>query len=176
MAGGTPIAVGERDELGRVQTRCPREQVRAQGRVRAVQGERERGPHRCPRQTVEDALVADGGEDQFLVSDGTTGAEQFDGRKHVLQIMRGLAHAHEDDAHHRAKAAGEGDLGDDLGAAELASEPGVPGHAEAAADRAADLGGDAEPAARQQHGLDGLAVGQFDHEALRAVLRQVAGV
>ena len=60
-------------------------------------------------------------------------------------------------------------LGDDLGAAELAQQAVAAGHAEDAADRAADLGRDAQAVARQQHAFHRLAVAQFDQQARGAV-------
>ena len=87
--------------------------------------------------------------------------------------MRRLAHAHEDDAFDRPQAARQCHLGDDLGAADLADQAVAAGHAEHAADRAADLGGDAQAAFGQQHGLGGLAVVQAQQQADRAVVGRV---
>ena len=67
------------------------------------------------------------------------------------------------------------DLGDDLGAAELAQQTALPGHAEHAAHRAADLRRHAQAAARQQHALHRLAIGQLDQQARRAVSGRVFG-
>ena len=53
------------------------------------------------------------------------------------------------------------------------SRPSRPGHAEDAADRAADLGRDAQAIARQQHALHRLAIGQFDQQARRTVFARV---
>jgi hypothetical protein len=82
----------------------------------------------------------------------------------------GLAHAHEHHLLHRAPAARERHLGDDLGAAQLAQQTIAPGHAEHAADRAAHLRRHAQSVARQQHALHGLAVGQLHQQALGAVV------
>ncbi len=87
--------------------------------------------------------------------------------------MRGLAHAHEDHLVHRPAGARECHLGHDLGAAHLADQAGGAGHAEHAAHRATDLGRDADPVARQQHGLDHLAVTQLHQQARRAVFARV---
>ena len=97
--------------------------------------------------------------------DAAGGAEQVDGFEHVVEVVRRFAHAHEDDPLHRPAGAGQHHLGDDLGAGELAQQAVAPGHAEDAADRAADLGRHAQPVARQQHALDRLAVGEFDQQA-----------
>ena len=109
------------------------------------------------------------------MADAAAGAEQVDRLEHGIEVVRRLAHAHEHHLRHRAQAARERDLGDDLGAAELALEAADAGHAEHAADRAADLGRDAQAAARQQHGLDRAAVGQADEQAARAVGAGVVG-
>jgi hypothetical protein len=70
---------------------------------------------------------------------------------------------------------GQGHLGDDLGAAELAQQAVPAGHAEHAAHRAAHLGGDAQAVPGQQHALHRLAVGQFHQQARGAVLAGVLG-
>ncbi len=101
--------------------------------------------------------------------DGAEGTEEFDGLEHGVEIVGRFAHAHEEDPGHRPEAARQGHLGDDLGAADLAPEPVATCHAEGTAHGAADLGGDAEPAPRKQHALQGLAVGQFDQEARRPI-------
>ena len=72
-------------------------------------------------------------------------------------------------------APAERHLRDDLGTAELAQEAVLAGHAEGAADGAADLGRDAEAVARQQHAFDHLAVGERDEQARRAVFACMFG-
>ena len=109
---------------------------------------------------------------QVLVRDGALGAEQLDGLDHRVEVVRRLAHAHEHHLVHPAQPARERDLGDDLGAAELAQQAVLAGHAEHAAHRAAELGGHAQPVARQQHALHGLAIGELDQQA-GAVLARV---
>ncbi len=93
---------------------------------------------------------------------------------HRVEVVRGLAHAHEDHLVHPAQAARERDLGDDLATVELAQQAVLAGHAEHAAHRAADLGGHAQALARQQHALDRLAVGELDQQP-GAVLAGVLG-
>ena len=59
-----------------------------------------------PGQPLEHAQVADGGKHQVLVADRARGAEQVDRFEHVIQVVRGLAHAHEHDLLHGAAACG----------------------------------------------------------------------
>ena len=96
-------------------------------------------------------------------------AEQRDGVEHVVEIVGGLAHAHEHDAAHALPRTGERDLRHDLAARELAREAVAARHAEHAADRAADLRRDADAVAGQQHALDGAAVVEREQEARRLV-------
>jgi hypothetical protein len=174
IAGAPRVGVAERDELVGRELRRARQQARAQRRVGAVQREGERRLDAALRQAREGAPVADGREDEALVADAAGGAEQVDRLEHRVEVVRRLAHAHEDDLRHRPQAARERDLGDDLGAAELALEAADAGHAEGAADRAADLRRDAQPPARQQHRFDAGAVGEADEEA--AQRRRADGV
>ncbi len=95
-------------------------------------------------------------------------------RRAPRRVVRRLAHAHEDDGADRAQPARERDLRDDLAAPSWRSRPSRPVRAERAADRAADLGGHAQAAARQQHRLDGRAAGERHQQALAAVGRGVA--
>jgi hypothetical protein len=83
--------------------------------------------------------------------------------------VRRLAHAHEHHLADLAPGAGQGHLSNDLGAAELAQQTAPPGHAEAAADSAADLARHAQAVARQQHAFHRLAVSQRHQKARRAV-------
>jgi hypothetical protein len=69
----------------------------------------------------------------------------------------------------------QGHLGDDLGAAHLAQQAALAGHAEQATDGAADLGGHAQAVARQQHALHHLAVVQLHQQAHRTVGGRVLG-
>ncbi len=140
-----------------------------------MQRQRQRRLDVLPRQALEHAQVADGGEHQVLVADAAVGAEQVDGLQHVVEVVRRLAHAHEHHLLHRPETAGEGDLGDDLGAADLAQQAALAGHAEHAAHRAADLGRHAQTVPGQQHALDHLPVGQLDQQARRAVGTGVLG-
>jgi FKBP-type peptidyl-prolyl cis-trans isomerase FkpA len=103
------------------------------------------------------------------------GTEQVDRVEHRIEVVRRLAHPHEDHLGHRAQTAGERDLGDDLGTAELALEAADAGHAEHAADRAPDLARHAQAAARQQHGLDRAAVREADQKAPRPVGTEMVG-
>ncbi|MCY1543727.1 hypothetical protein D9M68_795560 [compost metagenome] len=108
------------------------------------------------------------------MADIACGAEQVDGFEHVVEVVRRFTHAHEDDFLHRAQTPRQHDLGEDFHARDLADQTALASHAEAAADRAADLGGDAEPVARQQHAFHHLSVGEFNEQA-RAVVAGVLG-
>ncbi len=57
------------------------------------------------RQALEHARVAHRREHQVLVADAAFRAEQLDGLEHVVEVVRGLAHAHE---HHLASPAARG--------------------------------------------------------------------
>ena len=175
VAGRARIGVAERDQLVGRDLGGARQQARAHRRVGAVQRERERRLDAALRQALEDPAVADGREHQLLVADAAAGAEQVDRFEHGLEVVRRLAHAHEDDLGHRSQAPRERDLGDDLRAAQLPLEAADAGHAEDAADGAADLARHAEAAARQQHGFDRAAVGEADEQAARPVGAGVVG-
>ncbi|MNT05883.1 hypothetical protein D3C72_1405270 [compost metagenome] len=108
------------------------------------------------------------------MADIAFGAEQVDGFEHVVEVVRRFTHAHEDDLLHRAQTPRQHDLSEDFHARDLADQAALAGHTEAAADRAADLGGNAEPVARQQHAFHHLPVGEFDEQA-RAVVAGVFG-
>ena len=144
--------------------------------IGGVQRERQRRLHRGLRQALEHAAVADGREDQVLVADAAFHTQQFDGLQHVVQIVGRLAHAHEHDLLHRATAARQHHLRDDLRAGELAQQAGAAGHAEHAAHRTADLGGHAHAVARQQHAFHRLAIRQRHQQAGRAILAGVLGM
>jgi hypothetical protein len=103
------------------------------------------------------------------VADVADRAQQFDRLHHRFEVVRRLAHAHEDDLAHGLEAARQRHLGDDLGAAQLALQPALPGHAEQTADRTAHLAADADTVARQQHAFDGLAILQRQQQPCRAV-------
>ena len=64
---------------------------------------------------------------------------------------------------------------DSLGAAELAQQAALAGHAEGAADRTTDLTGDAQAVARQQYAFDHLPVGQLHQQARGTVGARVLG-
>lgn len=67
------------------------------------------------------------------------------GRLHIIVVVQGLAHAHEDEiVGSQAERARRVDLLHDLIGAEIAHEPHASGGAEGAAHAAADLGRDAE--------------------------------
>ncbi|MCY1222938.1 hypothetical protein D9M68_453150 [compost metagenome] len=103
------------------------------------------------------------------MADAAIGAQQVDGFEHVIQVVRRLAHSHEHYLLHWPEAAGEGDLGDDLGTAHLAQQATLAGHAEHAAHCAADLGGNAKTVAGQQHAFHHLAVAQRHQQPGRTV-------
>ena len=69
----------------------------------------------------------------------------------------------------RPPRARQGHLRDDFGAAQLAQQAVTPGHAEHAAHGAPHLGRHAQPIARQQHALGGLAIVQAHQQALGAI-------
>ena len=110
------------------------------------------------------------------MADAAVGAEQVDGFEDVVEVVRRLAHAHEHHFLHRSPAARQDHLGDHLQTADLAQQAAAAGHAEHTADRAADLGRDAQPTARQQHAFHHLPVGQFHQQARRAVARRMLAV
>jgi hypothetical protein len=87
----------------------------------------------------------------------------------LSMLCAGSPHAHEHDLAHLAPGPGQRHLGDDLGAAKLAQQTAAPGHAEAAADGAADLARHAQAVALQQHAFHRLTVGQLHQEARGAV-------
>ena len=107
------------------------------------------------------------------MADGAAGAEQIDRLQHRVKIVGRLAHAHEHDLLHRPASAREHHLGHDLGAADLPDQTGAAGHAEDAADRTANLGGDTQTVPREQHALDGLAIPQPEEESLGAVFARM---
>ncbi|MCY1236921.1 hypothetical protein D9M72_495970 [compost metagenome] len=148
--------------------------MRAKLGLGRVQRQRQRGLDALLRQGFEHAQVAHGGEHQILVADIAFGAEQVDGFEHVVEVVRGFTHAHEHDFLHRAQTPRQHDLGEDFHARDLADQAALAGHTEAAADRAPDLGGDAESVARQQHAFHHLSVGEFDEQA-RTVVAGVFG-
>mgnify|MGYP006929324201 CR=1 FL=1 len=175
VAGGARIALaGLHQFVGRHAWRAG-QQLFAQTGLGGVQRERERGPDPALRQGLEHARIAHGGEHQVLVADVADGAEQVDRFEHVVQVVRGLAHAHEHHPLHRPRRARQRHLGHDLGAAHLAHQATLPRHAEHAAHRATDLGGHAQSTARQQNTLDHLTIGQRHQQARRAVLPRVFG-
>jgi len=99
------------------------------------------------------------------VTDATGRTEELYRLDHIVEIVGRLPHAHEDHLAHRPEAAGEHDLGHDLGAAELADQPVASGHAEDAAHRAAKLGRHAQAVTRQQHTFHHLLIGQRHQQA-----------
>ena len=179
IAGLARITLTQFDQLLRRDARRARQQPCAQRGTRAVQRKRQRRPHLALAQreeALERALVADGREDDVLVADGALSAQQLDRFHHVVQVVRRLTHAHEDDlvdGSKRPQRARERHLRNDLGTAQLAQQAALPRHAEDTADRAADLGRHAQAAARQQHAFHGLAVGELDQQARRTVGRGV---
>ena len=106
---------------------------------------------------------------RFFVARSPSVAEQRDGVEHVVEVVRRFAHAHEHDAPHALPRPRERDLRHDLAAREVAREAVAAGHAEHAADGAADLRRDADAVAGQQHALDRAAVVEREQEARRGV-------
>ena len=98
-----------------------------------------------------------GGDGDTAPADGNAVAvaNRVDGGRHVVEIVERLAHAHEDDIGEAAVfgrgrpfaecVAGDHDLRGDLLRGEIAHEGLCAGMAEGAVERAADLGGHAEP-------------------------------
>ncbi len=113
---------------------------------------------------------------RFLCPIPPARAEQFDRVEHLLQVVRRLAHAHQDHLADGAQAARERHLGDDLGRVELAQQAAATGHAEDATDGTAELGRDAYAVARQQHALDQLAIGQAHQQPFGSIRIGVARV
>jgi hypothetical protein len=91
-----------------------------------VQRQRQRRLDAAERQALEDAASPTVEQHELLVADAAAGAEQLDRLEHGVEVVRRLAHAHEDDLRHRRAGARERDLRDDLGAAELALEAARP--------------------------------------------------
>ena len=127
------------------------------------------------QQALKGARVAHGGEHQLLVADAAQRAQQLDGFEHVVQVVGRLAHAHEHHLGHRPALAGQHHLGHDLGAAQLADQPALSGHAKAAAHGAAQLAAHAQATARQQYGFHRLPIGQLHQQALAVFGRVGAG-
>jgi hypothetical protein len=99
--------------------RGARQQVLTQGWLGAVQRQRQRGLDAALRQHRKGPLIAHGGEHQVLVADAACGAQQLDRFHHRLQVVRGLAHAHEHHLGDSAQRARQRHLRHDLGAAHL---------------------------------------------------------
>ena len=175
VAGGQRITLGQFDQFFGVDQRRARQQLGAQRGLGGVQGQRQRGLHRRGRQLLEGAPIAHRRKHQALVADAAFMAEQRDRFHHVVEVVRGLAHAHEHHLPDHAQPPRQRHLRDDLGAAQLAQQAALPGHAKHAAHRAADLRRHAQAVARQQHRLDRLAVVQADQQARRAIVARVLG-
>ncbi len=101
-------------------------------------------------------------------------SEQIDGREHVVEVVRGLAHAHEHDLAHAAQRSRQRHLGHDFRASEVSLQTIASGHAERTTDRTAHLRRNAQALFGQQHAFDGLAIGELEEQALGAVLGRVA--
>ena len=163
------VALAEFHQLGGIDARCARQQLRAQVRLGRMQRQRECRLHPFPRQPVEDPRVADRREDQVLVPDPALRAQQRDCFEHVVEVVGRLAHAHELDFLHRAQRSAEHHLRQDFGATQMTFEPFPARHAEDAPHRATDLGRDAHRVARQQHAFHRLPIGQVDQQPRRTV-------
>ncbi len=174
-SGRAGIGLAEVDQFVGCDLRRSRQQGLTQRRIGAVQGQGQRRLDPLLRQALEHAHVADGGEHQILVADAAVRAEQVDGFEHVVEIVCGLAHAHEYHLLYRAEASGEGDLGNNLGTAQLTQQSALAGHAEHTANGAADLTGHAQAVARQQYAFHHLPIGQLHQQARRTVGRWMFG-
>jgi len=175
VTGGPRVALARLHQVLRRDAWCAGQQLLAQRRLRRVQGQGQRGFDAFSGQTLEHAWITYGGKHQALVPDIALSAQKVDGFEHVVQVVGGLAHAHEDNLAYRSTPPRQRHLGHDLGTLDLAQQALSTGHAEGAADRASDLRGNAQATARQEHALDGLPVAKIDQQKLGAVLRGMRG-
>lgn len=93
------------------------------------------------------------------MTDAARGTEQVDGFQYIFQVVRRFAHAHDNHPFNRPSGTGEHDLGNDLGAIDLAQQAIAASHAENAADGTADLGRYAQAVARQKYAFYRLTIG-----------------
>ena len=165
IAGAAGVDLGRVDQLVGAQAWRARQQLLAQLSPGGVQRQSQRRLDAAQRQALKHSAVAHGREHQILVPDVAGSAQQLDRLDHVVEVVRGLAHAHEHHLLDRPQRARQRHLGDDLGAAHLAQQPALAGHAKHASHRAANLAGHAQAVTRQQHALNGLAIGQRHQQA-----------
>ena len=175
VSGRPRVAFPQLDQFFRVDARRLWQQPGAQGGVRRMQRERQRRLDTTLRQPLEHAPIANRREHQVIVADRAFGAEQLDRIKHVIEVVRRLAHAHEDDFLHGTTAARQHHLRDDLGTADLAQQSVAAGHAEQAPNGATDLRRNAHTVARQEHAFHRLTIGELDEQACRTVVARMLG-
>ena len=87
-------------------------------------------------------------------------AQQIDGLQNLIQVVRGLAHAHEDHFFDGSQGARQCHLGHDLGAADLPNQPFSAGHAKHATDGTTHLAGHTQAISWQQHAFHRLPIVQ----------------
>ena len=122
------------------------------------------------RQTLKHPRIAHGRKHQIFVPHVADGAEQIDGIHRCVQVVRGLAHAHEHDFFDRPQCAGQHHLRHDLGTAHLPDQAFSPGHAKHTAHGTAHLRRHTHAVAGQQHAFHGLAIVQTHQQTGRTVL------
>ena len=173
VAGGAGIDLARLHQILRVKTRGSRQQLRPQLGPRAVQRQSQCRLDKALRQTLEHPRIAHGGKHQIFVTDVAHRAQQLNGLHHRVQVVRGLAHAHEHHFFDRPEHARQSHLGHDFGAAHLPYQAFAPGHAKHAAHRATHLARNTQAVTRQQHAFHRLAILQAHQQARRAVLPRV---
>ena len=140
VASSAGIGLARFHQILRVKARGSGQQLRTQFSPRGVQRQGQGGLDTALRQSLKHPRIAYGGKHQIFVTDVAHRAQQLNGLHHRVQVVRGLAHAHEDHFFDWPERAGQRHLGHDLGAAHLADQALTPGHAKHAAHRAAHLG------------------------------------
>ena len=152
------------------------QQVLAQLGLGGVQRNRQSGLDPAQRQALKDPGIPHRREDQVLVPDIALRAQQINRLQHIVQIVRRLAHAHENHFVNGPQSARQRHLGKDFTTAQLTQEPPLTRHAKLATHGTTDLAGNTEPAARQQHALHALPVLQAHQQAHRTVFAGVAAL
>ncbi len=120
-------------------------------------------------QALEDTPVAYRRKHEVFVAYAPIGAQNVYRLEHVVQVVRRLAHPHENHFLHCPDAPRQRDLGDDFRTAELAQQPALARHAKDTANRTSDLARNAQSITRQQDALHHLPIGQGDEQPRRAI-------
>ena len=139
VAGGAGVNLARLHQILRVKARGSGQQLRTQIGPRGVQRQGQGWLDAALRQALENPRITHRGKHQIFVPDVAHRAQQLNGLHHRVQVVRGLAHAHEHHFFDRPERAGQRHLGHDLGAAHLPDQALTPGHAKHAAHRAAHL-------------------------------------